>query len=139
MAAALTRIEQWIFQQLSGDATITGIVGQRIYADEAPQGAPFPLVLFAHIGNVDIVRTLGTGRVNKSIFIVRAVGTGSTAQGSLKTVADRFDEVLLTTGVTLDGIHLSTQHDQEAIRKDSENGIPLSYLGSYYLIFSQPA
>src|SRR5262245_51343272 len=125
MSAELARVEQWIYSQLVGDATVTGVVGTRIYADEVPQGVAFPLVLFAHIGNVDTLRPFGTGRVNKAIFIVRAVGQGSSAQGSLKTVADRFDTLLLTAGVTVDGVHLSTQHDQHTIRKDSENGIPL--------------
>lgn len=139
MSAELARVEQWMYTTLAADATVNSIVGTRIYADEAPQGAAFPLVLYAHIGNVDVLRTFGTGRVSKVIYIVRVVGQGSSAQGSLKTVADRFDTLLLTNGVTLDGVHFSTQHDQHTIRKDSENGIPLTYLGSYYLVFCQPA
>lgn len=137
--AELARVEQWMYSQLAGDATVTSVVGTRIFADEAPQGADFPLVIYAHIGNVDVLRTFGTGRVCKTIMLVRVVGKGSSVQGDILTVADRFDPLLLTSGVTVDGVHLSTQHDQHHVRKDSENGIPLSYLGSYYLVFSQPA
>lgn len=140
MTAELVRIEQWIYQTLAADPTITGVVGNRIYAEIAPQGATFPLVLFAHIGNVDVVRAMNNGRMAKSIVLVRVVGTGTSTQGNLKTVADRFDAVLLQSNVTFDGVRIAyVQHDQHAIRKDAENGIPMVYIGSYYLVFSQPA
>jgi hypothetical protein len=139
MAAELARVEQWIYTTLAADPTVANAVGTRIYADEAPQGATFPLIIFAHIGNVDTLRTLGTGRVSKTIWLVRAIDKGSSALGTVKTVADRFDSLLLVTDTVVDGVRFSSQHDQHAIRKDSENGVPLSYLGSYYLIFCQPA
>lgn len=140
MTAELPRIEKWIYQQLSGDATITSIVGSRIYADIAPQAATFPLILFAHIGNVDVLRAGRHGRMAKSIFLVRAVGKTSSAGGDLTTVADRFDPLLLQDNVTIDGVRIAyVQHDQHAIRKDAEAGVPMTYVGSYYLFFSQPA
>jgi hypothetical protein len=140
VTAELVRVEQWIYQTLSADPTITGVVGSRIYADVAPQGATFPLVLFAHIGNVDVVRAWNNGRMAKNIFLVRVVGTGNSVTGSLKTVADRFDPLLLKQNIIIDGVRIAyVQHDQHSIRKDSENGVPMSYVGSYYLIFSQPA
>ena len=139
MPAELPRINQWIYQTLSGDATVTGVVGTRIYAEEAPQGAIFPLILFAHIGNVDIVRAFGDGRLAKNIYLVRVVAQGSSSD-PIKAVADRFDTLLLKRNVTVDGVRIAyVQHDQHAFRKDSENGVPVVYLGSYYLIFSQPA
>jgi len=138
--AELIRIEQWIYQTLAADPTIAGIVGARIYADIAPQDAVFPMILFAHIGNVDVIRSGNNGRMAKSIFLVRVVGKGTSVGGSLKAVADRFDPLLLQENITVDGVRIAyVQHDQHAIRKDSENGVPMSYVGSYYLIFSQPA
>lgn len=140
MAADLARVEQWLYTTLAADSTITSVVGTRIYADQAPQGAALPLVIFSHIGNVDTVRSLGNGRLSKVIYLVRVVGAGSSTSGSLKTVADRFDPQLLVQNIVVDGVRIAyVQHDQHHIRKDSENGIPLSYLGSYYLIFCQPA
>jgi hypothetical protein len=140
MPAELVRVEQWMYQTLAADPTIAGVVGTRIYADYAPQGAVFPLVLFAHIGNVDVVRSWNNGRMAKNIFLVRAIGLGSTVTGNLKTVADRFDPLLLKSNVIVDGVRIAyVQHDQHAIRKDNENGIPMSYVGSYYLVFTQPA
>jgi hypothetical protein len=140
MTAELVRIEQWVYQSLAADGVIAGICGTRIYAEMAPQEAVFPLILFAHIGNVDVVRAMHNGRMAKNIILVRVVGRGSSVAGDLKTVADRFDEVLLKKNVVHDGVRIAyVQHDQHAIRKDAENGVPMSYVGSYYLVFSQPA
>ena len=140
MTAELPTIEKWIYQQLAGDATVTGIVGNRIYSEIAPQGAIFPLVLFAHIGNVDVLRAGRNGRMAKNIFLVRAIGEGSSTTGVLKTVADRFDPLLLKNNQEIDDVRIAyVQHDQHAIRKDAESGKPMVYVGSYYLVFSQPA
>jgi hypothetical protein len=140
MAAELARVEQWMYATLAADPTIAGVVGSRIYADEAPQGTDFPLVIFAHIGNVDVVRALGNGRMAQAIYLVRAVDKGSSTSGGLKTVADRFDPLLLVQNVVVDGVRINyVQHDQHHIRKDATSGVPYSYLGSYYLVFCQPA
>ena len=139
MPADLARIESWLYTTLAADATVASVVGTRIYAEEAPQGVTFPLVLFAHIGNTDVLRGLANSRMSKTIWLVRAVGAGFSTQGSLKTVADRFDPLLLKSNVVVDSVRINTvQHDQGHVRKDLENGIPTTYLGSYYLIFCQP-
>lgn len=139
MPAELARVEQWMYATLAADATVSGIVADRIYADEAPQAATFPMVIFAHIGNVDILRAGSNGRFAKNIFLVRAIDRGSTTGGSLTTVADRFDPLLLVQNVTVNGVRIAyVQHDQHTIRKDSQDGVPISYLGSYYLVFTQP-
>jgi hypothetical protein len=139
MTAELARVEQWLYSTLAADPTIAGVVGTRIYADEAPQEAAFPLIVFAHIGNVDVLNSFGNGRVAKVIYLVRAVAKGSSVNPIL-SVADRFDPLLLVNNVTVGTTYINyVQHFQHAIRKDSENGVPLSYLGSYYYIFCQPA
>ena len=54
MPAELARVEQWMYSTLSGDATVNSIMGTRIYADEAPQGTGFPLIIFAHRKAIEI-------------------------------------------------------------------------------------
>ena len=140
MPAELQRVEQWLYTTLAADATVASVVGTRIYADEAPQESTFPMIIFAHIGNVDVLRSGANGRMAKNIFLVRAIDKGSSTAGTIKTVADRFDPLLLVQNVTVDGVKIAyVQHDQHAIRKDSSDGIPVSYIGSYYLVFTQPA
>lgn len=139
MAADLARINQWIYSTLSADPTVSAAVGTRIYSELAPQGATFPLVLFAHIGNTDVRNSFGNGRLSKVIYLVRAVTTGSSTD-PVKAVADRFDPLLLVHNVTVDGVRIAAvQHFQHHIRKDSDLGFPIAYLGSYYYIFCQPA
>lgn len=131
---------EWMYTTLVADATVTGIVGTRIYAEEAPQEAAFPLIVFAHIGNVDQFRSGNNGRVNKAIWLVRVVAAGSSVEGNVKTVANRFDPLLLQQNVLYGGVLINyVQHDQDHVRADSQEGIPFSYLGSYYLVYSQPA
>lgn len=137
--ADLARVQQWLYTTLSGDATIAGVVGSRVFAEQAPQEAELPLVLFAHIGNVDVLRTIGLGRVARTLWLVRAVGNGESVQGSLRTVADRFDPLLIKSNIVVDNVLINTvQHDQFHVRSDAETGVPVSYIGSYYLIFCQP-
>src|SRR5580765_1409819 len=120
-----------MYTTLAADATVAAAVGMRIYADEAPQEATFPMIIFAHIGNVDVLRSGANGRMAKNIFLVRAIDKGSSTAGTIKTVADRFDPLLLVQNVTVDGVKIAyVQHDQHAIRKDSSDGIPVSYIGS---------
>lgn len=140
MPAELPRIEKWMKATLSADPTITATVGSRIYADQAPQGAVLPLVVFAHIGNVDVINTMGNGRMAKVIFLVRVV-TDSGSTDPILAAADRFDPLLLVNNVTIDGVVriAYVQHFQHHIRKDAEYGVPMTYVGSYYYIFCQPA
>lgn len=139
MPAELARVEQWMYSTLTTDATVAGICGTRVYADEAPQEAAFPLIVFAHIGNVDVLRSGNNGRMAKIIYLVRAIDRGSSTSGTIKTVADRFDPLLLVNNVTVDGVRIAyVQHDQHHIRKDAQDGVPTAYIGSYYLVFTQP-
>lgn len=139
MPAELARVNQWMYSTLSTDPTITSVVGTRIYAEQAPQGVTFPLVLFAHIGNVDVAHAFGNQRLAKVIYLVRAVAQGSSVN-PIKSVADRFDPLLLVKNVVVDGVRIAyVQHFQHHIRQDMENGVPVAYLGSYYNIFCQPA
>lgn len=131
---------RWIYQTLAADATVTSVVGTRIFAEEAPQQTAFPLIVFAHIGNVDSFRSGKNGRVNKAIWLVRVVNLGSSVEGGSATVAERFDPLLLQQNVLTNGTLINyVQHDQDHVRSDSEEGVPMTYLGSYYLVFSQPA
>lgn len=131
---------KWIYGQLTGDATVTGVVGANIFAEEAPQEATFPMIVFAHIGNVDTFRATSEGYVNKAIWLVRVVVAGSSVEGDALTVAERFNSLLLQSNIVIGDVRINlVQHDQDHVRSDSQQGVPLSYLGAYYLVFTQPA
>ena len=140
MSGDLTRVDEWLYDTLHGDAILSNLIGGRIYGDQAPQGATFPLVLYAFLGGADKILTL-TSRLTNSLYLIRAVDEGSTFT-SIEAVADRMDEILSVPehGVIVRDIRISScQREQPHQRKDMENGVPVVYLGGFYRIKYQPA
>ena len=142
MAADLSRVNKWLYAHLSADSIISTGSGGRIYADEAPQGAVTPLVLYAFLGGSDRLLAL-RGRLSSVLYLVRAVNDGS-SYDSIVTIADRIDELLTTAipdqGTVVDDTRItSCYREQPHQRKDSSFGVPVVYLGGYYRITFQPA
>lgn len=98
------RVEKWLFQVLTGDATIAAAIGTRVYVGAAPNTASFPLVIYAQISPGDDLRGVGPVRVwGSPLYVVKAVDKGQSVQG-LATLADRIDAVLhAVSGTTTDG------------------------------------
>lgn len=140
MSGDITRINQWLYQTFAGNATLYSSVGGRIYADVAPQGATFPLVLFAFLGGSDKVITFGA-RFTNAIYLIRAVGKGS-SYDSIEGIADRIDALLSNVpdnGIIVRDILVSSCiREQPHQRKDNAEGIPMVYLGGFYRIRYQP-
>lgn len=142
MSGDLARVDRWLFSVLANDATIVNNVGTRVFADEAPQNATVPMLLFAFLGGSDRLLAL-RGRLSSVLYLVRAVDEGS-SYDSVLDVADRIDEILTTvvppTGTVIDDTRItSCYREQPHQRKDSQYGIPTVYLGGYYRIGFQPA
>lgn len=141
MSADITRIDEWLYDLFSANATITSTVGGRIYGDVAPQGSTFPLVLFAFLGGADKVITFSS-RFTNAIYLIRAVGRGS-SYDSIELLADRLDVLLgnavPTNGVVVRDIRIaSCNREQPFQRKDTTDGVPVVYLGGFYRIRYQP-
>ncbi len=140
MTADLSRVNEWIWQTLSSDLSLSGGVGGRIYSDEAPQDAPVPMVVFAFLGGSDKLQAF-SARLTSVLYLIRAVGAGSSFD-PIETVADRIDDVLRlpTQGTVIRDTRItSCLREQPHQRKDSQYGIPLVYLGGFYRIKFQPA
>lgn len=89
-----TRCERWLFLQLTSDATITGIVSNRVYANVAPKTASHPLVTFTLIAEPgEIYGNEATIIWSKLLYLVKAIGEGSSAT-ALQTLVDRIHTVL---------------------------------------------
>lgn len=141
VVAELAAVQNWMYDRLVADTTINTAVGGRIYAQAAPSGTLFPLVIFAFIGGVDVTHTIGDNRVTYALYLVRAVQKGNTLAG-IKAVAARFDTALHidAPGVTVDGVSIrSCVHDQPHVRFDQDYDVPATYLGSYYRVYFYPA
>lgn len=140
MTAELSRVNQWLWSVLSGDSTLNVSVSGRIYADEAPQGARVPMIIFAYLGGAERMRPMRNGRFTTALYLVRAIADGSSYE-TIEPIADRIDAVL-TLGdqgtVVRDVRMTSIFREQPHQRKDSENGKPTVYLGGFYRLYFQP-
>ncbi len=67
-------VEEWLAQVLKGDATLSAMVGGRIFSTVAPQGSTYELLLFAALGGNDVnalgpFRTLSEFRYSVSAIV----------------------------------------------------------------------
>lgn len=91
----LTRLERFIYQLLTGDGTVAGIIGTRCYAGIGPQSnATFPYVVYTMISPGEDARGAGATRIMaRPLYLIEAVGmSGSVA--TLQTLADRMETLL---------------------------------------------
>lgn len=140
MVAEISRVNQWMWSVLSGDSTLSTAVSGRIYADEAPQGALTPMVIFAYLGGAERLRPFHDRRFTTALYLVRAIADGSSYE-AIETIADRIDSLLTVgdQGTVVRDVRISScQREQPHQRKDSENGKPVVYLGGFYRLFFQP-
>lgn len=138
--AELTRIDWWIYQQMVADPQIFLATQTRIYADQAPQSALFPMVVFAHLGGSDKGLT-SRSRLSNSIYLIRGIAKGST-YSALETIADRIEAVMSVPdgGSLVRDVRITTvNREQPFKRTDNESGVPIVHLGGLYRIRYQSA
>lgn len=144
MAADLTRVNQWIYETLRDDNILnTSLgVGQRIFFDQAPQTTSLSatVVMVSYLGGADKIQT-SSARLTNAIYLIRAIKGGS-SYDAIEPVADRIDEILRVrdVGTLVRDVRIaSCNREQPHQRKDSENGVPVVYLGGFYRVRFQPA
>lgn len=136
----LSRVNEWLLGVLANDSGIFGKVGTRIYADQAPQGAASPLVVFSFLGGADKLIT-GTARLTQTLYLVRAISAGL-SYDLVDDIADRIEAVLTVpdAGQIVREVRItSCAREQPHQRKDAENGVPYVYMGGFYRIRFQPS
>lgn len=127
----------WIYDTLSSNATVAGLVSDRIYAGSAPQGAALPFVIFNHMGGVDLIG-VGTARVwNNSLYQVKGVTPGrSHATG--QQLANAIDAALHGhNGSTTGGLVIGCVREQPIVYGQSDNGEEFRHAGGIYRIYAE--
>lgn len=138
MADELTRVDQWLYETLSGDAALGSAVGTRVYADVAPQGAAFPYLVFSYQGGSD-KRGVGTARYFvEALYLVKAVRQGESYQ-PLQTVMDRVDALLQGSsgGTATGGTVYASVREQSVRFPEVTEGRQYRHLGGVYRITVQ--
>lgn len=139
MANELPAAAKWLYGKLIGDAALTALVSNRVYADVAPTGAAFPYVVFSITGVSDL-QAMGPDRAAVTVtMVVRAVTQGSSTV-ALEPVASRVDELLQVktpTTVSLGGRTynlLSCARQTALAYPETVEGKPYRHLGGLYVM-----
>jgi hypothetical protein len=141
----------WLYARLSGDATLQAEVGQRIYADFAPDTDPatgdppaYPLVVFHEQSTAPDTLGAGAARVlTQPLYCVKVIGEG-VGYPALQAAADRIDALLSPVSgqsVTIGGqtYTVGSYRERPLAHAAPENGIRYSYLGGLYRLVIHPA
>lgn len=129
--------EQWITSKLSGDATITGVVGNRIYTHLAPDNTTFPYILISYQTSKDVV-WVGANRVLTSInYVIRAITMAGSFSGIGNTAA-RINTVLhAASGTVAAGVVLGCVRIAPFVMVDPGEGVQYRHLGGIYKLWVQ--
>lgn len=139
--ADLSRVNQWLRQVLTDDLQLNQSVSGRVYADEAPQGAAAPMVVYAFLGGADRLLTSRSSRLSSALYLIRGIADGS-SYDPVEPIADRIEAVLTLPdeGTVVRGVRLmSCQREQPHQRKDASFGKPSVYMGGFYRLKFSPA
>jgi hypothetical protein len=132
-----TTIERWLYGVLSTDATLTGLVGSRIYSYVAPVNATYPLIIFQYQTGSDL---MGVGPVriwSDSVYVIKAINRME-SYSTLKTIADRVDVLLhAESGSVTDGRVVGCVRERAYSMLELVDTVQVRHLGGIYRIMAQ--
>lgn len=130
-------VDQWLYQTLASDATLTGLVGTRFFSDEATSEG-FPYVMWTFLSGVDVFGQGPFRIMLNCLYTVKIVGK-TRSYGDVKPGADRIDTLINAKGGdTLAGDHIFSCVREEAFRQSElSSGVSYRHLGGIYRILVQ--
>ena len=131
----LVTIETWLYARLASNAVG---VASRVYADVAPRGATFPLVIFQLQTPGDVMTLNGARIMTQGTWLVKAVmPTQSYADLSaiVALIDSRLHRQRYTTAGT--GTVLACVRESPFQLNEVTDGLPIKYLGGMYRIQAQ--
>lgn len=96
----LDAADRWLFERLRDDAALLALVGgdaldPRIYPDAAPEGTPYPFVVYSLQSARPDRRAIGAGRIMvQPLYLVKAYAEQSHYRGVLLDLDARIDAAL---------------------------------------------
>ena len=144
MADESTRIDQWLFETLKADATLTALIGgsttPRIYADMIPAAAAYPAVTFQNQATTDVLGATEATRIMvNGVWAVFGIAETGTWVGDLQDIADRIDTLLhASSGGTADSLTVFTSYRIQGLRLlEERDGRQFRRLGGLYRVIAQ--
>lgn len=140
----LDAADRWIFERLSASAALVALVGvdetgaARIYPDAAPEGTPYPFVVYALQSPRPDRRAIGAGRIMvQPLYLVKAYAEQSHYRGVLADLDALVDAALdlgdSAAGPVADEGYLIGCRRTEAFRQvEREAGTEFRARGGFY-------
>jgi hypothetical protein len=122
--------EKWLDDTLSADSVIAGLIGNRVYLTQAPQGIPMPYIVVVFQGGPD-VNTFGSRALAQPLMLVKGVGKHSDLP-ALRVLADRIDALLQDTRVVVSGYQIRVQREAPVAYPEFNEGLEFRHLGGMY-------
>jgi hypothetical protein len=133
--AETARTRSWVYQLLTGDATLAPLVGTRVYNGIAPAGATFPYVVMQLLSGGNDLMGVGPTRIwADMLWLIKAVTKGSST-GPLEPIANRIDALLHAASGTVSGgvVHICVRERPFEL-PTVENGVSYVQLGAEYRV-----
>jgi hypothetical protein len=129
--------EQWLYTVLSGDTALAAVVGTRIYAYIAPEGAAMPYVVYQNQAGRD-VRGVGPLRIMANLlYVVKVIGA-TNSFGTLEVAANRIDAVLqAASGTNVRGTVIACVREQPFALVESLESGQYRHLGGIYRLWAK--
>ena len=129
-------VDRWLWDNLTGDATLTALTGGRITGDDFPTEERNPIVTWEMSSTRDILGIAGQRIGVHAIYTVKAIGEGF-SYGALLPIANRIDELLggaSGVGAATPHGHLECHRERVIRYPEGQRGAPFRHLGAMYRI-----
>lgn len=128
-------VETWLYSTLHGDVTLAALVDGRIVGPVAALGDfEVPFVVFSLAGTRDIAANDGTIIDTSSIYVVKAVGAGS-SWDTVRAIAARVHNLIHGKTYTFPGGgSLTCARERIVAYPEEEAGQQFRHLGGQYRI-----
>lgn len=108
-------VDKFLVSRLSGDSTLSGLVGTRIWKELAPETTVTPYIVFYPVAINDVPNAASSNRIySNALYVVEAVLDVS--YDALRTILTRIDTLLQgTLNTVVDGLYVSSATREETI------------------------
>ena len=134
-----TPVRRALYGKLAGDTTLNNLLGtaasgfnKAIYFGQAPNDAPFPLVVFSMQSSTPLEAMGVPSAMDNDIWLIKGIDRSTSADGA-ESIADRLNTLLNDTSLSISGGSLLYLRRQSDVQYPEVNeGVTYFHAGSLY-------